>query len=44
MKLNDALKGMKVKNWEIRESSAGTRVVYVRFTENKPATTVKVNV
>jgi len=39
MKLNEALKGMKVKNWEIRENSAGGRVVYVRFiTATKPVT------
>jgi len=41
-KLSEVLTGMQVKNWEIRESSNGTRVVYVRFVENQPTTTVKV--
>ena len=43
MKLQEALKGMKVKNWEIRESSNGKRVVYVRFVENEKPITVKVD-
>ena len=36
-KLNDAIKGMYVRNWEIREDSSGRRVVYVRF-HQKPET------
>ena len=31
MKLNEALKGMKVKDWEVREHSNGKKVVYVHF-------------
>ena len=41
-KLSDALKGMKVKSWEVRQHSSGRRVVYVRFTEIAAPTTVKV--
>ncbi|MDO5319323.1 MAG: hypothetical protein Q4G65_11900 [bacterium] len=40
--LAQALKGMKVKSWEIRENSEGRRVVYVRFVEKEPETTVAV--
>ena len=40
--LAQAHKGMKVKNWEIRENSKGRRVVYVRFVEKEPETTVTV--
>ena len=40
--LAQALKGMKVNNWEIRENSKGRRVVYVRFVEKEPETTVAV--
>ena len=40
--LAQVLKGMKVKNWEIRENSKGHRVVYVRFVEKEPETTVTV--
>ena len=40
--LAQALKGMKVKSWEIRENSEGRRVVYVRFVETEPVTTVTV--
>ena len=40
--LAQALKGMKVKNWEIRENSKGHRVVYVRFVEKEAETTVTV--
>ena len=40
--LAQALKGMKVKNWEIRENSKGRRVVYVRFVEKEHETTVAV--
>ena len=43
MKLQEVLKGMKVKNWEIRESSNGKRVVYVRFVENETPVTVNVD-
>ena len=35
-KLQDAIKGMQVKNWEIREDSTGKRVVYVRFIPRAP--------
>ena len=41
--LNEILKGMKAYDWEIRENRHGSRRVYVRFTENRPATTVTVN-
>ena len=37
--LAQALKGMKVKSWE---NSEGRRVVYVRFVEKEPETTVTV--
>ena len=43
MKLNEVLKGMKVKNWETRINSNGVKVVYVRFIEEKKPVTVKVN-
>lgn len=42
MKLQEVLKGMKVKNWEVRQHSSGTRVVYVRFVENAAPITVSV--
>ncbi len=42
MKLTEALKGMKVKNWEMRLNDKGVKVVYVRFAENKPSVTVDV--
>ncbi len=42
MKLNEALKGMKVNNWEMRINDKGRKVVYVRFEENKPSVTVDV--
>lgn len=42
MKLHEVLKGMKVKNWEVRQHSNGTRTVYVRFVENPAPVTVKV--
>ena len=35
-KLNEALKGMKIKNWEKREFSNGRVVVYVRFVKASP--------
>lgn len=41
--LNEILKGMKAYDWEVRENRHGHRKVYVRFTENRPATTVTVN-
>lgn len=41
--LAKVLKGMKVRDWEIRENSAGRRVVYVRFIPREPETTVTVS-
>lgn len=35
-KLNEALKGMKIKSWEKRENSNGQVVVYVRFVKATP--------
>ena len=35
--LADAIKGMQVKSWEVREHSNGRRVVYVRFEERRPS-------
>ena len=43
MKLQEALKGMKVKNWEMRLNDKGRRVVYVRFSERPAPITVTVN-
>ena len=40
--LAEAIKGMQVRNWEVREHSNGRRVVYVRFEEKRPALTVDV--
>ena len=40
--LAEAVKGMQVKSWEVREHSTGRRVVYVRFEERRPALTVNV--
>ena len=40
--LADAIKGMQVRNWEVREHSNGRRVVYVRFEERRPSLTVDV--
>ena len=40
--LADAIKGMRVKSWEVREHSNGRRVVYVRFEERCQALTVDV--
>ena len=40
--LADAVKGMQVKSWEVREHSNGKRVVYVRFEEKRPSLTVDV--
>ena len=43
MKLQEALRGMKVKNWEMRVNDRGRRVVYVRFAPKEPAITMNVN-
>ncbi len=43
MKLNEAIKGMEVKNWEMRLNDKGAKVVYVRFREKKPSITVDIN-
>ena len=43
MKLNEAIKGMKVNNWELRVNDRGKRVVYVRFAEKPSPVTVTVN-
>ena len=40
--LADAIKGMQVRNWEVREHSNGRRVVYVRFEERSPSLTIDV--
>ena len=40
--LADAIKGMQVKSWEVREHSDGKRVVYVRFAPKEPTLTVNV--
>ena len=40
--LADAVKGMQVTSWEVRENSTGRRVVYVRFEEKRPSLTVDV--
>jgi hypothetical protein len=40
--LAEAVKGMQVKSWEVREHSNGRRVVYVRFEEKRPSLTVDV--
>ena len=40
--LAEAIKGMQVKSWEVREHSDGRRVVYVRFEERRPTLTVDV--
>ena len=40
--LAEAVKGMQVKSWEVREHSNGKRVVYVRFEEKRPSLTVDV--
>ena len=41
--LAEAIRGMQVKSWEVREHSDGRRVVYVRFTQKEPVVTVDVN-
>ena len=40
--LAEAVKGMQVKSWEVREHSDGKRVVYVRFAPKEPTLTVNV--
>ena len=40
--LADAIKGMQVRSWEVREYSNGRRVVYVRFEERRPSLTIDV--
>ena len=42
-KLAEAIKGMLVESWEVREYSSGKRKVYVRFAQRKPVVTVDVN-
>ena len=42
MKLNEAIKGMEVESWELREHSSGKRKVYVRFVPRKPVETMNV--
>ena len=41
-KLSDAIKGMQVESWEVREHSNGKRKAYVRFVQKEPAITVDV--
>ena len=41
--LSEAIKGMQVKSWEMREHSDGKRVVYVRFARQPSRVTVAVN-
>jgi len=43
MKLTEALKGMKIKNWEMRINDKNSKVVYVRFAERGLDMTVTVN-
>ena len=40
--LAEAIKGMQVGSWEVRERSNGKRKVYVRFEEKRPSLTVDV--
>ena len=40
--LADAIKGMQVKSWEVREHSDGKRAVYVRFVPKSSAPTISV--
>ena len=40
--LAEAIKGMQVKSWKVREHSNGRRVVYVRFAPKEPTLTVNV--
>ena len=41
--LSEAIKGMRVKSWELREHSNGKRVLYVRFIPKEESVTVTVN-
>lgn len=41
-RLADALRGMRVKNWERREQSNGKIVLYVRYIEQEPVITTEV--
>ena len=41
--LAEAIKGMQVKSWEVREHSDGNRVVYVRCAPKESAITMNVN-
>ena len=41
--LAEAIRGMQVRSWEVREHSDGKRVVYVRFAPKEPAITMNVN-
>ena len=40
--LQDAITGMRVESWEMREHSNGKRKVYVRFVPKEPVVTVDV--
>jgi len=42
MILQEALKGMKIKNWEMRIDDKGFMVMYARFTEKEPVMSVDV--
>ena len=42
MKLAEAIKGMQVESWEVREHSSGRRKVYVRFAPKVPTPTISV--
>ena len=41
-KLQEAIKGMEVESWEVREHSNGKRKVYVRFVPKETVVTVNV--
>ena len=40
--LAEAIKGMQVSSWEVREHSNGKRKVYVRFEAKRPSLTMNV--
>ena len=40
--LAEAIRGMQVSSWEVREHSNGKRKVYVRFAPKEPTLTVNV--
>ena len=40
--LAEAIKGMQVSSWEVREHSNGKRKVYVRFEAKRPSLTMTV--